>query len=424
MLSRYPVISLYLQPKVIAVLFLGIASGLPRLLILSTLTIWLTEVGINHTTIGVLSAVSLPYAIKFLWSPLIDQLHIPYLTRKFGRRRSWLFILQILLAASIFLMGTSNPAENIALTAMFAFLIAFFSASQDIVIDAYRVEILKEDQQGAGAAMIVLGYRIGMLIASAGGLYIASYAGWFATYLTMAIIIFVGSITAFFIGEKKYIPEDKKTAKEWIKHAVIDPFSNFITRRGWYLILLFIVLYKFGDAFSSVMSGVLYIELGYSKNEIASVGKIFGFAAIIAGAITGGSVISRMGIYKSLFIFGILQMVSTAVFMLLTYVGYNIPLLAFTIGFENFTSGMGTAAAIAYMSDLCDKEYTATQYALFSSFSAFALSLLSAPSGWFVEQLGWINFFLLSTVIAIPGLFLIILIWKMDDKSKKYSKIT
>lgn len=408
MLAKYPAIQVYSHPRIIAILFLGIASGLPRLLIFSTLTIWLTETGIDRTTIGVLTAASFPYAIKFLWAPFIDQLKIPFLHRKFGRRRSWLFVLQILLALSIVALGLSDPSKNVLITAACALAVAFFSASQDIVIDAYRVELLKDEQQGAGAATIVFGYRIGMLIASAGGLYMAQYFGWFTSYLSMACILTVGSIAAFLIGEDKATMRETKGIKEWIKHAVIDPFISFIQHRSWFLILIFIILYKFGDAFASVMSGVLYIELGFSKIEIANVGKIFGFAAVIAGTFIGGAYIAKWGIYKSLFIFGILQMVSTGVFMLLAYVGYNMPLLAFTIGFENISSGMGTAAAIAYMSSLCNREYTATQYALLSSFSAFALSFLSAPSGFFVDSFGWINFFIFSTVIAIPGLMILI----------------
>lgn len=428
MLKKYPTIGLYTNPKVLAVFFLGISSGLPLALVLSTLSIWLAEEGVSKTAIGLFAAITTPYAIKFMWSPLVDQMPIPFLTRFLGRRRGWMVFTQACLAASLIALGLTNPSENAWLTALCALIVSVSSATQDIVIDAYRVEILEEKQQGAGAAMIVFGYRIGMLISSAGALFIAEYMGWFMAYAVMASFIAIGFVTVMITGEPEYQNNEKQDdkaessiqrAKDWLVRAVVNPFSDFMGRSGWITILLFIVLYKLGDAFAGVMTNPFLVEIGFSKVEIASVVKTFGFVAVMAGAFIGGVLVNKWGIIKSLWVCGILQMLSNLMFLLQAKVGYNIEVLAAVIAVENLSGGMGTTAFVAYISSLCNKRYTATQYALFSSLASVGRTWLSASSGWFVDSIGWINFFILSTVIAVPGLLMLILLRRFEKKELK-----
>jgi PAT family beta-lactamase induction signal transducer AmpG len=423
----FPSLTLYSNPKIIAVFFLGLASGLPLALVLSTLSIWLTEQGVSRTAIGLFAMVGTPYALKFLWSPLIDQLPLPFFTKIFGRRRGWLIFAQICLAVSLVFLGATNPAINPFATALCAFLVAVASASQDIVIDAYRVEILEEKQQGAGAAVIVFGYRIGMLISGAGALFLAQYAGWFITYLSMAVLVCVGSLTVLLTGEPKTgvnIEFDETPKKQsillriekWFVEAVIHPFTDFMQRAGWWVILLFILLYKLGDAFAGVMTNPFLIETGFSKVEIATIVKTFGIMATLLGAFIGGVFVEKMGMIKSLWVCGVVQMLSILMFVVQAHVGYNVQLLAVTIALENLTSGMGTTAFVAYISSLCHARYTATQYALFSSLAAAGRTWLSASSGWFVDQIGWANFFVLSTAMALPGLVMLLYLRKHIDK--------
>ncbi len=429
MLSRFPTIALYTNPRVLAVLFLGIASGLPLALVLSTLSVWLTEEGVSRTAIGFFAVVTTPYALKFLWSPLIDQLPLPFLTKLLGRRRGWMIFTQICLAASLVGLGLSHPAANPLYTAILAFLVAISSASQDIVIDAYRVEILEDEQQGAGAAMIVFGYRVGMLISGAGALFLAQYYGWFITYAVMAMFVGVGVVTVMLAGEPETgLPEAPILApqtralfvriEEWFVRAVINPFTDFMKRQGWVVILLFILLYKLGDAFAGIMTNPFLIETGFSKVEIATVVKTFGFVALMLGSFIGGAMVSKLGMIKSLWICGILQMASNLMFVAQVYAGYNIEVLGVTIALENLSGGMGTTAFVAYISSLCNVRYTATQYALFSSLASVGRTWLSASSGWFVDQMGWSSFFVFSTVIAIPGLLMLILLQKSENNKK------
>ncbi|MEO5379117.1 MAG: AmpG family muropeptide MFS transporter [Magnetococcus sp. DMHC-6] len=407
-------LQLYTKPRILAIGLLGFSSGLPLALTFGTLSLWLSEAGISKTSIGLFALTGAPYTFKFLWSPLVDQMPIPYLTQKLGRRRSWILTSQIGLLVSILALGDANPAFNPSLTALFAILTAFCSATQDISIDAYRVEILEKHQYGAGAAMIVLGYRLGMLVSGAGALYLASYWGWTTTYWMMACLVPIGMITTLLnpepisqIYQNDLNPlQQIHPSKRWIsslKKAVVDPFTDFIRRPGWLLILSFILLYKFGDALAGVMNNPFFIEIGFTKIEIANISKAFGMVSSIVGSFIGGIMISRIGIYKTLLICGILQMLSNLMFVLQAMVGHHVTLLALTIALENLSGGMGSAAFVAYLSSLCNLAYTATQYALLSS----------------SEHLPWTLFFLLTTLAALPGLGL--LIWmqkKMHNKSK------
>jgi len=420
----------YADRRVLSLLFFGFASGLPLALTIGTLFMWLAEVGVNKTTIGLFALVGTPYTLKFLWAPLVDRMPIPYLTGWIGRRRGWILFTQLLLMATIAGLGGANPVAQPGLTAFLALSVAFWSATQDIAIDAYRVEILEDRQYGAGAATIVLGYRIGMLVSGAGALYLATYVSWFATYGIMAGFMIVGMVTvllnpepsvrksresveqerriAAYLESRPDLKGNKAKVLAWIYGAVISPFADFIGRRGWLVILLFILLYKFGDALAGVMTMPFYVELGFTKIQVANITKVFGMAAIIIGAVIGGVMVDRLGILKSLFICGLLQMFSNLMFAVLAMVGHDLRVLTLAIAVENLSGGMGTAAFVAYLSSLCNVAYTATQYALLTSFMAFGRTVLTSSGGWLADQMDWVSFFVLTTVAALPGLILLV----------------
>ncbi|MBF0096019.1 MAG: AmpG family muropeptide MFS transporter [Magnetococcales bacterium] len=427
--------SVYTEKRVLAILFLGFSSGLPLALTFSTLSVWLSEEGVSKTSIGLFALTGIPYTFKFLWSPLIDQLSLPWLCQKWGRRRSWALLTQVALLISLLLLGFSQPNDNPLTTAGLALLVAFWSASQDIVIDAYRVEILQERQYGAGAAIYVLGYRLGMLLSGAGALFLATYYGWTITYTVMALFMGVGILTIVLNPEPQthqqrgtvlhttpvplwftawcQLPGRRGRLMHWIAKAVIAPFSDFTHREGWLIVLLFILFYKLGDSLAGVMSNPFYLELGFSKIEIATISKLFGLAATLLGSVVGGVMVSRLSIMKSLLYCGILQMLSNLMFVVLAQSGHNLTALTLTIAIENFSGGMGTSAFVAYLSSLCNIAYTATQYALLSSFMAFGRTLLASMGGSLADQMSWTLFFLLTTVAALPGLALL---WLMTRR--------
>ena len=405
----------YLEPRVLVVLLLGFASGLPLLLTLSTLTFWLAEAKVDLASIGLFALVGLPYTWKFLWSPIIDRVPLPVLSRLFGRRRGWLLLVQCLLAAAIVALGASDPAQGLARMAVFATLVAFLSASQDIIIDAYRVELLDERQQGAGAAAIVIGYRLAMLLAGAGALVIAELAGWFWAYASMAACLGLGIVTVLLAPEPRVGAAATAPAADgpaqWLKQAVVEPFADFFRRNGLstaLLILLFIMLYKLGDALLGTMTNPFYVDLGFTKPEVATIVKGYGLVATLLGGFLGGMVVNRRGIVAALWICGIIQMASNLIFVAQAWIGNDLAMLAVTISVENLAGGMGTAAFVAYLSSLCNLSYTATQYALLSSFMAQARTTLSAGGGFLAESMDWISFFLTTTAAAIPGLLLLL----------------
>ena len=405
----------YFDRRVLAVLFLGFSSGLPLLLVFSTLSLWLKDEGISNTLIGVFALVRTPYTFKFLWAPLIDRVPFPLLAARLGRRRAWVVATQLALMAAILALATTTPSLTPGLTAVLAVLVAFCSASQDIVIDAYRIEILAQEQQGAGAAMIVNGYRVGMLMAGAGAISLADVLTWQAVYSIMAAMVVVGLVTILVSPE----PAERHGGEEagdggggqwgWLRGAVISPFGDFMKRDGWVFILLFIMLYKLGDAYLGVMANPFYVEMGFTKNEIAAVSKAFGLGATITGGLIGGALVFRYGIRASLLIAGVLMAASNLVFAVQAMVGHSVPMLMITIAAENLTGGMGTTAFVAYLSSLCNMAYTATQYALLSSFMAFARDVLSASSGWLADHVDWVTFFVITTFAALPGL--VLLVW-------------
>jgi PAT family beta-lactamase induction signal transducer AmpG len=346
---------------------------------------------------------------------------LPFLTRQFGRRRGWALLLQVLLALAILGLGFTNPAVDAGRTALLAVIVAFLSASQDIVIDAYRIELLDEEQQGAGAAATQWGYRFGMIAGSAGALYAAAFGGWHFAYGLMAALMSVGMVTVLLTpepgGTPTLIPTEGTTIQKivaWLKTAVVAPFADFMSRKGWLLILLFVVLYKFGDALAGVMAGPLYISLGFQKTEIAAISKVFGVMATLAGLAMGGAAVARWGLFPALLICGVLQNVSTLMYAVLAHTGHDTGMLALSILLENVTGGLGSAAFVAFISELCSLEFTATQYALLSSLAAVGRTTLASSGGWLAEQLGWERFFVLAAFAGVPGL--LVLLWLMRGR--------
>jgi PAT family beta-lactamase induction signal transducer AmpG len=400
----------YADWRMVTIFFLGVSSGLPLALTLGTLSIWLARVGIDKTTIGLLGVVTLPYTLKFLWAPLIDRLPMPVIGRWLGRRRSWALATQLALAGAIIAMALTDPTASIGLFAVFALLVAAVSASQDVVIDAYRVEILDAPRYGAGAAVGVFGYRVGMLISGAGALYLADEVGWSAVYLIMAACVSIGIVTVLLSREPtapERVPSAASRLGAFLRDSVIAPLIDFTRRRLWLVVLLFVLFYKFGDAMAGAMTGPFLVELGFSNAEIASVSKLYGFIATLVGLAIGGWMIARLGTFTSLWIAGIAQLLSNLLFALQAEVGHDNGMLALTIGLENFSGGIGTAALVAYLSGLCNLLYTATQYALLSALAAVARTVLSTPAGSLAEATGWITFFGITAALALPGLALL-----------------
>ena len=409
----------------------GFPAVSPITLVLSTLGYWLTQEGVDAETIGLLAVVTMPYSLKFLWSPLIDWIKLPLLHTSIGRRRSWLFLIQAGLTAAILFLGSTNPVEGAILTGLGALLVSFMSASQDIVLDAYRIEILEDEELPAGAAMIQFGYRTGNYISGTGGLALAALYDWHVAYYVLSLQVLSGLIPALLLGEPKgdgheLVEEETEVIEHWLEEdskaptalslfvenfylSVVVPFKEFTKRHGWMLILLFIVLLKIGDGMASVMTPVLVVDLGFSNAEIIYANKTVGAIALLIGIFVGGLLLKWTGTYRGLFIAAVLMMVSNLSFAVLNEVGYNVPLLAFTIGFESFASGIGGTLAIAYLSGLCNLAYTATQYALLSSLASVGRGFLAAPSGFGYAEWGATNFFVFTTIAALPAIGLLVL---------------
>ena len=406
-------VAAYTDRRVLQVLALGFASGLPLLLTYSTLSAWLATAGVRRAAIGAFALVGTPYALKFLWSPLIDRVPPPL---PLGRRRGWGITIQIALICAIVSLGSCNPQHNLTLMAALSLVVAFLSASQDIVIDAWRVEILEEDLQGPGAGMIQTGYRIAMLVAGAGALVIAAHVGWFAAYSTMAALVGVGMLV-FLLGPEPKVPVDTvrtgtaggRGVRQLLATAVIGPFTDFMRRPRWPVILIFIVGYKLGEAMAGVMATPLYISLGFSLQEIAAVSKLVGFFATVTGALVGGVVTARFGFRGSLVLCGILQSAGNLFYVLQAVGGHRLGYLALCVTAENVTGAMAGTALVGYLSSLCSPAFTATQYALLSSLASVGRTVVASSGGVLAEKLGWVWFFLLTTLATLPAL--VLLIW-------------
>ncbi len=386
--------------RMLVALLMGFSSGLPLLLTGSVLQAWLSDGGVDLARIGLFALIGLPYTLKFLWSPLFDRYTPPLL----GRRRGWLALTQIVLAGGLLLLSTAQPtADHLWLVLVAGLLVTFFSASQDIVIDAYRRESLGEAELGLGSALYVNGYRIGMLLAGGGGLILADWLSFEAMYRIMAMCMIACVAVTLFAAEPP-LPEGRPRT---LREAVVMPFRDYFSRHGAWLILAFILLYKLGDTMASAMTTPFYLDIGYTKTEIGTVVKLFGFWATIAGGTLGGIWILRAGTHRALWLFGIGQMVSTLGFVVLACYPGSIAGLAVVVAVENLTAGMGTAAFVGFMAALTDRRFTATQYALLSSLTGVPRVLLAAPTGWMAQGLGWPVFFLFCALIAIPGLLLL-----------------
>ena len=400
--------TLLFGPKMLVMLLTGFSSGLPLLLTGSTLKFWMREEGLELTTIGFFGLVGLPYTLKFLWAPLMDRIVPPF----GGRRRGWMLITQVSLMITLGFMAFAQPSVHLPAIAGLCLLIAFASASQDIVLDAYRREYLKDEELGIGSSVFVNGYRIGLLASGALALVLAEYLSWPAAYFILGMFMLVGIVSTVYAPE----PVVETAPPSSLREAFVGPFLEFCQRPGWLSILLFILLYKIGDSMASEMLSPFWVDLEVSKPQIAAIVKTFGFAALIAGGMLAGLVVYRWGIIPSLLIFGLLQMISTAGFAVLAIVGNHLPTLTAVIAFENLTGGMGTTAFVAFMASLTDKRFTATQYALLSSFMGIPRVLAGSITGVLATWLGWAGFFVLCTLLAIPGLLLITKLRRLASK--------
>ena len=385
----------------LAIMFpMGFASGLPLALSGGTLQAWLTTAGVDIKTIGLFSMVAIPYTFKFIWSPLMDSIYIPVL----GRRRGWIFLCQTLLAILCASMALLNPSHHTALIAMAALLLAFFSASQDIVIDAYRTDILKERERGLGVGLTVTGYRMAMLVSGALALILADHIGWKHTYLTMALIMAITTCFTLIAPE----PEKGQFRPPNLYEAVVAPLKDLFAREAMWLMLLLIVLYKLGDAFAGTLTTAFLIRgAGFTPTDVGTINKGLGLLATIAGAMTGGALMTRMGLFRSLMLFGVLQAISNLAFMALAMVGKNYLMMIFAVGLENICGGMGTAAFVSLLMALCNVQFSATQYALLSALASIGRVFVGPPSGFLVDALGWTTFFFVTFLTALPGLFLL-----------------
>ena len=379
---------------------MGFASGLPLALSGGTLQAWLTVAGVDIRTIGLFSMVGIPYTLKFLWSPVMDRFNIPVL----GRRRGWIFLCQVLLVLITCLMAALDPSNQAALMGLAAIILAFFSASQDIVIDAYRTDSLKERERGLGVGLTVTGYRIAMLVSGALALILADHVGWRTTYLSMAAVMAAAALFTLFAPE----PELRGRPPADIAEAVTAPLKDLFSRKAVLSFLLLIILYKIGDAFAGTLTTAFLIRgAGFSPTDVGTINKGLGLIATILGAMAGGGLMTRMGLYGSLMLFGILQAVSNLAFMALAMVGKNYPMMIGAVGLENICGGMGTAAFVAFLMALCNHRFSATQYAILSALAALGRVFVGPPSGLLVARLGWVEFFFFTFLAALPGLFLL-----------------
>jgi PAT family beta-lactamase induction signal transducer AmpG len=406
--ASLPASKLYTSRRVAPLLALGFASGLPLALTGGTLQAWATIEQVSLQEIGFLTLVGTAYTLKFLWAPLIDRYAPPWL----GRRRGWMLLMQVLLALGILAIGCLSPGQSLLPLALLAVFVAFCSATQDIAFDAYRSDILHKDERGAGAALSVLGYRLAMLVSGGLALILADqWLGWGSTYLLMGALMLVASLASFWAPE----PEVPAQTPRSLRQAVLEPFREFFGRPEAITVLILIVLYKLGDAFAGALSTTFLIRAaGYTATEVGTVNKLLGLASTIVGALAGGALMARLGLYRSLMLFGVLQAVSNLGFWVISVGPHNVWIMAAGVGIENLCGGMGTAAFVALLMGLCNQQFSATQFALLSALSAVGRTYLAGPlTPQLVQAAGWPTFFLLTVLIALPGLWL--LYWRRQD---------
>jgi PAT family beta-lactamase induction signal transducer AmpG len=438
-------VSVYLRPRVITMLFLGFAAGLPFLLVFGTLFVWLTTAGISRTVIGFFSWVGITYSIKVLWAPIVDRVSLPVLNRLLGRRRSWMLLAQVGIMLGLLGMAGVDPAQNIITMALFALLVAFSSSTQDVALDAYRIESVAKDIQGAMAAMYIGGYRLGLLVAGAGALYLAKYTNWHFTYIIMACLMLIGMVTVLLIREPEttinanthqreqrvvdflensaHLPNMLRHPMAWFIGAVICPFTDFFQRNGAMalIILLFISVFRISDITMGVMANPFYLDKGFTLEEIANITKFYGFFMTIFGAALGGIMVVRLGIMRPLLLGAILVASTNLLFALLAEMEPDLILLAIVVSADNLSGGLATAAFIAYLSSLTNTAYTATQYALFSSLMTLFPKFLGGFSGVIVDAAGYFFFFLYAALVGVPA---ILLVWYLMHKTNVDPKLS
>lgn len=423
-------LAVYAQPPVVAMLFIGFAAGLPFLLVFSTLNAWLRDVGVDIAAIGFFSWIGITYSIKFVWAPVVDRLRLPLLGRLVGQRRSWILLGQGLIIAGLTTLSQLDPTASLAAVVIAALMVAFGSATQDIAVDAFRIESADEEFQAALAAVYIIGYRIALLVAGAGALFIADFYDWTSAYLSMAALMGIGVLAVLlrpeptrplskatrdleerverYLLESAHLPDWWRRLGAWFVGAVVCPFVDFVTRNGGraLLLLLLVGAYKISDLAMAAMANPLYIDLGFSLSEIASIGKLFGFAMTILGGLVGGVLVARFGIGRVLVLGAVMIAVTNLLFALLAEIGHSIPMLTLTISGDNFSNGLASAVFIAFLSAMTSKQYTATQYALFSSLMTLPGKFLGGFSGLLVERLGYAPFFITAALLGIPAILL------------------
>ena len=409
-------LALYLKPRPFAAFLLGISSGFPLTLLLGTMTFWLAKVGIDKKTIGFAIGLTTPYTLKFLWAPLIDRLRIPVLTGLVGQRRAWLFLIQALLFVSVWMLGASQPERHLGLFAFWAIVTAFLSATQDIVIDAYRIEILPDEELAHGTATNQFGYRTGNFIAGVGTIAVASSEGlglgWGLGYGLTSLCILPAAIAALWIGPGLHDQAVLRGGHGWFSDTVVSPFREFFRRRGAALILLFVLIYKLGDAMGQGMLNPMIVELGFSDTEFLAINKVVGLWGLLIGTALGAPFLAWLGMGRALFVSGLLMMFSNATFAILAAKGHSPTWLFIAVATEQVTSGIGLTVFATYLSGLANLAYTATQFALLSSFAVVGRTWLSTPSGFIAEALGWVGFWIVTMIVALPGMLLLWVLWR------------
>lgn len=395
-----PYFQVFRGKRIAAVTLLGFSSGLPLALTGGTLQAWMAVSGIDLKTIGIFALVGMPYTLKFLWSPLMDRFVPPAL----GRRRGWILTAQIGLVIGISAMALNSPQYAPYLLGILALTVAFTSASQDIAIDAYRTDVLHEKERGAGAAVFVMGYRIAMLVSGALALILSDRIGWQNTYFLMAGVMLIGIISTFLAPE----PEHNISPPRSLQEAVFGPLKNYFSKKSAISLLFLIILYKLGDAYAGTLTTAFLLRgVGFSASDVGALNKGLGLVSLILGAMFGGTLMVRLGLFNSLLFFGVLQAISNLSFMVLAWLGKNYGMLIFAVAFENLSGGMGTAAFVALLMAICNQRYSATQYALLSSLAALGRIFVAPTSGFLVESIGWAPFFFVTALAAVPGLWLL-----------------
>ncbi|HUW49880.1 MAG TPA: AmpG family muropeptide MFS transporter [Sulfuricella sp.] len=401
--------------KMLICIFTGFSSGLPLYFLISLVPAWLRSEQVDLKVIGLFALIQLPYIWKFLWSPLLDHFTWPAM----GRRRGWLLLTQIALLISIPLFGWFEPRQDLWSIAYLALALAFFSATQDVVIDAFRREILLDVELGLGNAIHVNAYRLAGLVPGSLSLILADHLPWSSVFLITALFMLPGLAMTLMVGE----PDLVKTGPRTLRAAVVEPFREFIDRRGWRAalwILGFIFLYKLGDSMATALATPFYLDMGFTKTDIGLIAKHAGLWPSVIGGLLGGVWMMRLGINRALWLFGVVQVVSILGFAALAMIGHDKVVLALVIGFEALGVGLGTAAFVAFIARTTNPLYTATQFALFTSLAAVPRAFINASTGFLVEQLGWVSFFLLCTALALPGMALLLKVAPWRDGEDKY----